>query len=480
MNFMPTLEHIALVKVTTLIISNPEVQEHIGVIYTLLNLQEMIAIVKEKVGQCELTMLLQKKVINTAIPLRDELFSWQEIHRDILDCDLVKANDLCWSSVGTIDEPETAKRLIHCDKFTFKQRFTLACCYWFTDDVLKLWQESSVHEKGNLTDRIGSIRVEDKILKKWIQWLQERTESEKQYPFDDELFCCENVPSPTYLFPKLSPQQARDLLIHGGHNFRLRTGRICLSRIDINDKTFFKKMHGYVLFVFLEWPLQTQFKSMVDRLWSYLTEDTFIRLLLVIIVAKIQTDCQDFDYANLLRYLWVQSPKLLKDSAEKSEHFKYITEANLSFLIRCQGQEIIIRAVIDSGSQSSYVSEKIMTQLKAFHLRTETVIHELFRGDETETKSHKVFAIERIYLLEIYSKESVDGELGGEESNSNNMTDNDNNVTYADAVIVRSFTSSGRPVKAPTRLDPLNNVCYTLETLSESQGGGARMLRNTV
>ncbi|GFT05988.1 PH and SEC7 domain-containing protein 3 [Nephila pilipes] len=67
-----------------------------------------------------------------------------------------------------------------------------------------------------------------------------------------------------------------------------------------------------------------------------------------------------------------------------------------------------------------------MTQLKAFHLRTETVIHALFRRDETESKSHKVFAVE----------ESVDGELGGEESNSNNVIDNENNVTSADAMIV--------------------------------------------
>ncbi|GFS46479.1 hypothetical protein NPIL_377301, partial [Nephila pilipes] len=36
----------------------------------------------------------------------------------------------------------------------------------------------------------------------------------------------------------------------------------------------------------------------------------------------------------------------------------------------------------------------------------------------------------------IYSKESVDGELGGEESNSNNVIDNENNVTSADAMIV--------------------------------------------
>ncbi|GFT22694.1 integrase catalytic domain-containing protein [Nephila pilipes] len=47
--------------------------------------------------------------------------------------------------------------------------------------------------------------------------------------------------------------------------------------------------------------------------------------------------------------------------------------------------------------------------------------------------------IQCIYTLEIYSKESVDGELGGEESNSNNVTDNENNVTSSDAVIVRNL-----------------------------------------
>ncbi|GFU03929.1 DUF5641 domain-containing protein [Nephila pilipes] len=51
--------------------------------------------------------------------------------------------------------------------------------------------------------------------------------------------------------------------------------------------------------------------------------------------------------------------------------------------------------------------------------------------------------IQRIYPLEIYSKESVDGELGGEELNSNNVTDNEKNVTSADAVIVRKFNHLG-------------------------------------
>ncbi|GFS56086.1 DUF1758 domain-containing protein [Nephila pilipes] len=84
-----------------------------------------------------------------------------------------------------------------------------------------------------------------------------------------------------------------------------------------------------------------------------------------------------------------------ENSLSNSRRSETVFLQTLCVLIRCQGQEKIIRTVIDSGSQSSYVSQKIMTQLKAFPLRTETVIHALFGGDETEPKSHKVFAIER-------------------------------------------------------------------------------------
>ncbi|GFT43813.1 uncharacterized protein TNCV_2547701 [Trichonephila clavipes] len=58
------------------------------------------------------------------------------------------------------------------------------------------------------------------------------------------------------------------------------------------------------------------------------------------------------------------------------------------------GQEKLIRAVIDSGSQSTYVSENVITHLKALPLRSETVIHALFGGSETKPKKHDIFPVE--------------------------------------------------------------------------------------
>ncbi|GFX87339.1 uncharacterized protein TNCV_3369091 [Trichonephila clavipes] len=42
------------------------------------------------------------------------------------------------------------------------------------------------------------------------------------------------------------------------------------------------------------------------------------------------------------------------------------------------GEEKLIGAVIESGSQSTYVSENVMTHLRASPLKSETVIHALF------------------------------------------------------------------------------------------------------
>ncbi|GFW58939.1 uncharacterized protein TNCV_4735931 [Trichonephila clavipes] len=58
------------------------------------------------------------------------------------------------------------------------------------------------------------------------------------------------------------------------------------------------------------------------------------------------------------------------------------------------GQEKLIRAVIDSGSQSTYVNENVITHLKALPLRSETVIHALFGGSETKPKKHDIFPVE--------------------------------------------------------------------------------------
>ncbi|GFX98151.1 DUF1758 domain-containing protein [Trichonephila clavipes] len=92
-----------------------------------------------------------------------------------------------------------------------------------------------------------------------------------------------------------------------------------------------------------------------------------------------------------------------ESSLSNSSKSKTVFLQTLCVIIRCQGQEKLIRAVIDSGSQSTYVSENVITHLKALPLRSETVIHALFGGSETKPKKHDIFPVEVSNLNKTYT-----------------------------------------------------------------------------
>ncbi|GFS69455.1 uncharacterized protein NPIL_264621 [Nephila pilipes] len=325
-NFVLTLEHIALVKVTTILISNPDFQKHMCN-YNGFSPIEFLEMIEEKISQCELPKLLQKRVINTAKPIRDELCTWKKIHEDILYCYWFKAIDLCWSPAGIINEVETAKRLLCCNKLNFNRKFRLACEYWLTNDVLKLWEEASVCEKKSLIEAIGSDSLNEMVLYKWVQWLQERKESDVQFPYTEEILSERNkVPPPTDLFQKVSLQKAQRYLSCILKWYPTSMKRICLSKIDINGHSeSFIKEHCYnILWMFLEWPLQFQFLQMAVKLQPHITGDCFESLLFHLFERKIRAGCKDFDYENLLRDFWAQSPNHLKDAAKKRGIFVHI------------------------------------------------------------------------------------------------------------------------------------------------------------
>ncbi|GFT91318.1 hypothetical protein NPIL_454761 [Nephila pilipes] len=69
--------------------------------------------------------------------------------------------------------------------------------------------------------------------------------------------------------------------------------------------------------------------------------------------------------------------------------------------------------------------QKLLSLITERDGKIRTVKHKMQHGTVLRT-------MQRIYRLEIYSKESVDRELGGEKSSSKNVTDNENHITFAD------------------------------------------------
>ncbi|GFX89637.1 DUF1758 domain-containing protein [Trichonephila clavipes] len=75
----------------------------------------------------------------------------------------------------------------------------------------------------------------------------------------------------------------------------------------------------------------------------------------------------------------------------------------LCVVVKLQGVKKRVRAFIDSASQSSYISERLVNQLAVQPLRTETVCHALFGGNQTDPKPHRVFSVEVSELRGMYT-----------------------------------------------------------------------------
>ncbi|GFX74674.1 DUF1758 domain-containing protein [Trichonephila clavipes] len=75
----------------------------------------------------------------------------------------------------------------------------------------------------------------------------------------------------------------------------------------------------------------------------------------------------------------------------------------LCVVVKLQGVKKRVRALIDSAIQNSYISERLVNQSAAQHLRTETVCHALFGGNQTDPKSHRVFSVEVSELRRMYT-----------------------------------------------------------------------------
>ncbi|KAF8774066.1 hypothetical protein HNY73_016660 [Argiope bruennichi] len=75
----------------------------------------------------------------------------------------------------------------------------------------------------------------------------------------------------------------------------------------------------------------------------------------------------------------------------------------LCVIARGQGREKRVRILLDSASQYSHVSERLIAHLGLIPHRYENVIHSLFGGTQTKPKQHGVYSIELSALNRDYS-----------------------------------------------------------------------------
>ncbi|GFU02776.1 uncharacterized protein NPIL_467891, partial [Nephila pilipes] len=284
MNFVASLKRIALVKVAIIIFNNPENQDivrksdrpisdglcSVNEIYTL----SKYLYFKQKCSNCGIPNVLMEKILQLIPPIRRQFEDWRYEHSFNFRHDFGQMNDICWSFLGTIDYMETAKRLVRSEDFTFFQRFPVACFYWLTNDVLRLWLAASTTEKENLIPYIidcGSRKNILSAVKQWIKWLEDGAVQKRHYKYLKKLIHFPGViPPPFEIWQKLSTEEVKCLRrrILRDH-FGTSIGRDFFFRMDANIRMeLFKQDAHSALSMHLHWPLQTEFLEMAKRLYS--------------------------------------------------------------------------------------------------------------------------------------------------------------------------------------------------------------------
>ncbi|GFY72254.1 uncharacterized protein TNIN_333941 [Trichonephila inaurata madagascariensis] len=336
MNAIPPLERLALIRVAMSIYNASAFSKFRDTFLEVTGLTQifpMRRLFRERISDSAIPNILREKLLDIFLPISREIDSWR---KDMSDFGIHKQLDICLTSYGTIDRVETAKKFVRSDDPNLLQRFTLACLFWMTEDVLNIWNKASVYERIHIemtllsekTKKDEYYRVHDvatNCLKKWLDWLHEGGDPYALHIFVNEsFFNFPQVPPEANLVRALPPKKLRELI---RSKFRTSYGRAYFSCLDYNQKMRFLQQEPFsVLEDYLRWPLQFYFLEMASQAWEYMAEADFTRLLRIISEEKTSpripyVDCEsDFDYQGLLMEFWKQSPQRFKMFAEES-HF---------------------------------------------------------------------------------------------------------------------------------------------------------------
>ncbi|GFT61045.1 uncharacterized protein NPIL_460381 [Nephila pilipes] len=344
MDFVPSLQHLALVRVAITAYYSPEITDikekfKNGIGST--RIHEWQPLMLKRLKKSVLPHIFHEKLLGILQPISLEIESWEE---DMLDLGIHKPLDICWKSLGTIDRVETAKRFVQSEDSNVIQRFNMACHFWMSDDVLEIWDVASVYERIHIemtlmqekkesisneteerkpkrfkTNRVGELLV------KWFDWLHEGGYPSDLHLFlDESLLWYDHVPPETGLVRKLPINELRSMMQQKDNT---NYGRMYFSCMNDTQQMFYFQMEPcIVLKYFLDWPLQFKFLEIAKRAWIYLTVYDFFRVLLHIIEKKILRFCSDFDYASLLQEFWKQSSEHYKTYAKKHALFFFVKE----------------------------------------------------------------------------------------------------------------------------------------------------------
>lgn len=293
------------------------------------------------------TRLFKSKNLGVIHPVGLQVLSWVEYHNENPHFGANIPDEFCWTPQGTINKKKTAEVCVKDERVNVMLHYHLACSYCVENDIVKLWSEIPEDRKKRyyynkedpekvLHDTLVlccTYDMEGEISKldNFAQSRLKRRCSPYRWAFEYAAECG-NKAALEYFLEKLRTNEREECLIAAAGIVAMRRFHsprkflffpknhyieaLCFLLSQMGDEQqaeVFKKNPSQLLGCFLDWPWQSLFLETASRMFHLLTEENY-HSLLKIIVARVLDSSKDYNYQNLFREFWNESPDTHKKS----------------------------------------------------------------------------------------------------------------------------------------------------------------------
>ncbi|GBL93546.1 hypothetical protein AVEN_59729-1 [Araneus ventricosus] len=338
-NILPPLEHLATVRVASLVYNDAEIGRIGGrlgkksTIYSNRISDDWKVIEKKIIEDLSpfLPSLLQIKVAKVIRPMHNEVIFWKEDHVYLLTdyghYSPIYNSCLCWKTDGTINREQTTKKLLMNESIDPKIRFITACTYFLEVEVLALWKRiKEVHKNRIILPRTNSaVRFWMKQLKEgdtkhwWMKW-RKKDDVKHWSEMIDEYFrnpsnFIELMDIPLRIssfYNYLSWENKQKFIRYLGYYYvHSDDFRMCMKdENELQRREIFRSTPVAALLLCLRWPFRSRYIEMAEEIMSYLTARGFLDVVVAMIVSYIYDEYED---SQLFEEFWQMSPAALKN-----------------------------------------------------------------------------------------------------------------------------------------------------------------------
>ncbi|GFT39631.1 uncharacterized protein TNCV_4965071 [Trichonephila clavipes] len=289
--------------------------------------------IKEKTSAFYIPLTLQEDIIALINPIEFEVLNFLGDHQGIFTKEQECSLKFCFNADGTVDRVKTADLLIHSKWLGVQTRFVLACQYWSSFNVQRLYYGLNKSARKKILNKYSTenenLNEYEENVALWIRHFKAGYISKRQTWNSRHGYYNWNYAAiQGRLFDDLIEERRQSLLCSFfEHAYWIHIHRFCLSKMNADHrKDLLKRFPLKVLRTYLYWPNQRFFLDAVNKVWDCLPRQHFTCLLHIIICHKIVELWKDFDYVNLLKEFWYRSPDHLKQYVKGTDIFEILME----------------------------------------------------------------------------------------------------------------------------------------------------------